>query len=626
MIRRLRRCLLLCLLVPDDVARILSLVPLDSYISRFITLKKKGRNYLGLCPFHHEKTPSFTVSPEKGIFKCFGCGKGGNLFTFVQEYEGLDFYGALKLVAEQTGVQLNYRHSGRSRNLKNEKDNLQSVAEWVGGMYRTQITNEAPQAYLSKRKIKPKIQKIFSLGFAPPRYQFLESNLQKKFASKEYDENLIKLNKLGLIVKDTRGDGDSFNQFHGRLIFPIHSEQGHLIGFGGRSLADKSNVAKYINSTDSKLFHKKHSLYNLHRAKDAMRENNMVVLVEGYFDVIGLYQKDIKNVVAPLGTAFTNEQAKLIRRFTNHIVIFFDSDNAGKEAAFKALLVAQKNKIQVKVVQYFENLTDPFDISIEKDEIDILGIIDSAQDEVAFVLWYYFFNKYSIADMEEKKKAIAVFFSYLQENILQLWEQLEFLKKAAYNLEVSYEVLAYDFKKFLKGSQEIRLFPNKPQVKQTNPEPKIPKNEKDILAVLLYSPENWSNELLLEQINWTTQEMYLLFSYFQDRLKIGELWEWNKIGEIVLDLPKELSPLLAEVIMEFDQVLENTPEDKDYSSALKKMILQKKVSEIDSAMKNIQKQMNLETQAEDPSFDELAETFQSLIANKKKVTEAIRQS
>ena len=610
----------------DDVARILSLIPLESYISRFVSLKQKGRNFLGLCPFHHEKTPSFTVSPEKGIFKCFGCGKGGNLFTFVQEYESLDFYEALKLLAEQTGVSFNDRQSRHSRGLKEEKDDLQAVAEWVSQIYRAQITNEVPQGYLNKRKIKPKIQKKFSLGFAPAQYKFLESRLQKDFSSKEYDENFNKLHKLGFIVKTTHDDGGSFNQFHGRLIFPIHSEQGNTIGFGGRLVVDKPNVAKYINSTDSKLFHKKNSLYNLHRAKNSIRENNMVVLVEGYFDVIGLYQKDIKNVVAPLGTSFTNEQAKLVRRFTNNIVIFFDADNAGKEAAFKALLISQKNKIQAKVVQYYDTATDPFDISVEKDEIDILGMIDSAQDAICFVLWYYFFHKYTIANLEEKKKAISDFFLYLKENILQLWEQLEFLKKAASTLEIVYEVLEYDFKKFLKGSQTIRLFPHQSQRKLTNPEPKIPKNEKDILAILLYSPENWSNKLLLEQINWTTQEMHLLFSYFHDRLTIGELWEWDKIGETILDLPKELSPLLSEVVMEFDQVLENTSEEKDYTSALKKMIFQKKVSEIDSEMQKIQKQMNLEPQAEEQIFNELAETFQGLIEDKKKATNAIRQN
>ncbi len=613
----------------NDAARILPLLPIEGYISRFVSLKKRGRNFLGLCPFHHEKTPSFTVSPEKGIFKCFGCGKGGNLFNFVQEYERLNFYEALKLLANQAGIKLKPQAGKYSQIKKEENDDLENLAEWVNQTYYAQIETEIPQSYLKKRKIKSKIQKIFSIGFAPSQYRFLETNLQKSFQPKEQENYLQKLYQLGLIIKDTRDGGNSYNQFHGRLIFPIHNEQGKTIAMGGRTLEDKPHTAKYINSTDSKLFHKKNSLYNIHRAKSSIRENNMAILVEGYFDVIGLYQKDIKNVVAPLGTAFTNEQAKILRRFTNNIVIFFDSDNAGKEATFKTLIVAQKNNIQVKVVQHFDNLKDPFEISIEKDEIDILAMIDSAKNQVSFILWYYFFHKYTISNLEDKKKAISDFFLYLKENIDQLWEQLDFIKQASLTLEITHEVLQYDFKRFLKASHNIQLSPIKDKRKSDNFKSttlKIPRIEKDILAILLHSPKYWSNKLLLEHINWTTQEIHLLFSYFHDRLKIGKTWEWNMLNQIILDLPKELSSLLSTIIIEFDQVLENTPEKKDYTSTLKKMILQKKRNEIEIKIGELQKKLSLNNEFVNKDMNELTLQFQNLIEEKKKTTDAIHHS
>ena len=622
----------------DDVSRILSSLPIEGYISRYVSLKKKGRNFWGLCPFHSEKTPSFSVSPEKGIFKCFGCGKGGNLFSFVQEYERVGFPDALKLLAEQAGIKLSRYQKKSSEREEKKKNDLSDLLEWARKTYQAQIDDPVPQAYLKQRKIKPEMQEVFHLGFAPAKYQFLETSLSRKQGQPEEREKALKgLYELGLVSSSAHNEGTSYNRFRERLIFPIHDDSGKTVGFGGRTLAEATNSAKYINSTDSRLFHKKQSLYNIHRAKNPIRENNMVILVEGYFDVIGLYQKDIKNVVAPLGTSFTNEQAKLIKRFTDRMTIFFDPDPAGKEAALKTLIAARKNKIQAKVVHSLERSKDPFDISIEKDEIDILTMIDSAKDEMSFVLWYYFFHKNSIDDFEEKKQAILDLFLYLQENVEQVWEQLDFIKKASSIVGVPDQTLQYDFKKFLKGRPNAFSSSQGANSQALSPgldggeggrKTKTRKIEKDILAILLRFPEHWSDDFLSDEIKWSTEEMHLLFGFFRDRSKAGEVWQWSDLsGEVITmlsELSKELSSLLAGIIMEFDQVLENEGERKDYSSYLKKMILQKEIGEIDSQIEKVQRQLGLSDHLENKDPDELTMEFQTLIQKKKKFTDAFR--
>ena len=468
----------------------------------------------------------------------------------------LVFSEALKLLAEQAGIALSHYH--KKNNAKGEFDLLYALNEWVQKTYSSQLNQEETQNYLKNRDIQPKTQKEFSLGFAASKFRFLEFSLENDSSLPDKKKALQNLHDLGLIVKNTRGEDSSYNRFRNRLIFPIHDEMGKVIGFGGRIIEDKADTAKYVNSPESKLFHKKRSLYSLHRAKASIRENNLAVLVEGYFDVIGLYQKGVRNAVAPLGTSFTQEQAKLIKRFSDHLVIFFDSDSAGCEAAMKALITAKKLKIHTKVVHSPDQNQDPYDIAKEKDEIDLLAMIDSAKDEMSFVLWYYFSHKHSLNDLEDKKTAISDFFSYVKENVEQLWEQLEFMDGASPILGISPQTLQYDFKKDLKNSLKNHTRTLSPvnqmgrRGKQAQSAAtgmkKIPTVEKDILAVLLYFPDYWEKEFLLDQVNWSSREMYLLFGFFRDRLKSGEIWKWENLNEVISLLPQELAAVLSEII------------------------------------------------------------------------------
>ena len=623
----------------EDIHNILSSVPIDTYISRFISLKRKGKNLWGLCPFHNEKTPSFSVAPDKGIFKCFGCGKGGNVLTFVQEYERISFPEALKLLAEQAGITLT-RYAKKSAS-KEKYELLYKVNAWVENLYINQINDPKIQGYLQKRDIDIKMQKEFNLGFSTSKYRFLEVHLENENSSEDFKDKekiLNSLYELGLVVKgaqNTHRETSSYNRFRERLIFPINNEKGKTIGFGGRIIEEKQDTAKYVNSPESKLFHKKRSLYNIHRAKSSIRENKLAILVEGYFDVVGLYQKNIHNVIAPLGTAFTEEQASLIKRFTDNLVIFFDNDNAGYEAAMKALIVAKNKKIITRIVLYEESSKDPFDLSLEKDQIELLTLIDSAREEPDFVLWYYFSYKYpkeSLKNLEEKKTAILDFFSYLKENVEHLFEQLEFIKLASIFLDISTETLEHDFKKYLEKSEGYLTRPQTNQQLKNPITKKTSKIEKDILALLLYFPDYWENEFLLDQVKWSGEDIYLLFSFFRDRLKSGEIWKWENLCEVISLIPNNLAALLSEIIFEFDHVIANQKEEKDYSLSLKKMILQNKLNEIEEQITEVKKRLSSQERSQEQfkekegeSLDELTIEFQTLILEKKKVVNAFRK-
>ena len=611
----------------DDIPRIISSISIESYISRFVSLKQRGRNFWGLCPFHSEKTPSFSVSPERGIFKCFGCDKGGNVISFVQQYENISFKEALTLLADRAGISLSSKGKKETPQ-KKHKEFLLDVNDWVCKLYSEEVSRPEVKKYFDQRRISLDVQNHFSLGYAPGNFRFLENAVQKNIPDNKKESFLNALNTLGLITQSSYSDSGSYNQFKGRLIFPIYNISGKCIGFGGRILGESHKTAKYVNSTESELFQKKHCLYHLNHAKEAIRKNNQSILVEGYFDVIGLYQKSIYNAVAPLGTSFTKEQARLLKRYSDHLIIFFDSDSAGIEAAFRALKTAKSEKIKTKIVSLVgasseagEN-QDPFDISLEKDQIDILSILDSSKNELQFILWYFFFHKNNINNMEDKKTAILHFFSYVQDYHEHLWEKLEFIEKSSEILQVSPDVLKHDFKQFMKDQSSFVAY-RKYDTKKESEKKSIFRIEKDVLAILLKFPELWENERLLDEMSWSSEEMYLLFYFFNDRLKTGEMWDWDHLNEVISILPENLSALLSGIILEFEPVLEQQKEEKNYSSDLKKMILQCKLHEIENRLQVVQDRLNVDEKFENKDSESLTMEFRDLIEEKKKIKNAM---
>ena len=323
-------------------------------IGEYVQLKKQGKNYFGLCPFHGEKTPSFSVTQEKQIFHCFGCQKGGNVVTFLMEMENFSFYEALKHLADRAGVQLPEQEYRKESSLSGENQSILSAYEWLTKLYHHLLKftkdGKAGYNYFKERGINEEAVDAFQLGFAPNVKDFTAEFLEKKGF---HQQLLIKAGLLSL-----QDDHSVTDRFRGRVIFPIRNHLGKTIGFGGRAIMEQE--PKYLNSSESELFQKGKLLYNFDLAKRHIRKQNEVILFEGYMDVISAYQAGFKNVIATMGTALTENQAKLLRRYVDTVILCYDSDNAGLEGTYKAAELLRKTGCQVKVTN-MENGMDPDD-------------------------------------------------------------------------------------------------------------------------------------------------------------------------------------------------------------------------------------------------------------------------
>jgi DNA primase len=314
-------------------------------ISGYVQLRKRGKNYIGLCPFHQEKTPSFTVSDEKQIFHCFGCHAGGNIFKFLMEYKSISFVEAVQEVAESVGITINVeeeKYSSDNSELEELYEiNVIAAKYFSNNLLNKEVINIAGR-YLEERNIKLQSQKIFGLGYAPSGWD----NFVKYATEQKLDLEKVKM--LGLI--DSKDNGQYYDKFRNRIIFPIFSSNGRVIAFGGRVFQGEDNVAKYLNSPESTIYLKRKSLYGLFHSKEEIRKQNKAILVEGYMDVIALYQHGIKNVIASSGTSLTDDQVRLLSRYTKNIVVIFDADTAGKKAALRSIEILLKQDFEVTVL------------------------------------------------------------------------------------------------------------------------------------------------------------------------------------------------------------------------------------------------------------------------------------
>jgi len=344
----------------DDVNEVKSKIDITDVIKDYVTLHRKGRAYWGLCPFHNEKTPSFCVSQERQTYHCFGCGKGGDVFTFLMEIERLNFKEALEKLAEKAGVRL---HSlAAERNTRGARRtygdiNLQALDFFIKSLEGS--AGEAGRAYLARRGIAPGVSKRFELGWAPSSWDSLLNYLIKCGFSKN------QIVESGLV---SQGESGLYDRFRGRVMFPIYSITDKLIGFGGRIIG--GDGAKYLNSPESALFSKRDNLYLLNKAKVSIRDKGCAILVEGYMDAIRAHMFGFTNTIASLGTALTESQAALIKRTAGLCYICYDSDEAGQEAALRGMYVLQRHGVAVKVVRLTSG-KDPDEILLQENGPDI---------------------------------------------------------------------------------------------------------------------------------------------------------------------------------------------------------------------------------------------------------------
>ncbi len=317
-------------------------------IGAVVPLRRAGANFLALCPFHKEKTPSFNVNPQRQVFYCFGCHKGGNVFTFLREYENLDFPEAVRRLAERAKIPLAYE-TGAEPQLRSLKEKLLEIHAQITLRWQNALANEASgevaRDYLDRRGVSAEAVQLFRLGYAPD----LWDDTVNWARSKDYD--LATVEKAGLILRK-EGSDHFYDRFRGRLMFPIADEQGRVIGFSGRILSGDEKTAKYVNSPETLIFTKSKVFFGLDKSKRALLEAGSAVICEGQLDLIACFMAGIQNVVAPQGTAFTADHARILKRYVQEVVLCFDSDQAGQNAAVRSLdhLLASELAVRVAVV------------------------------------------------------------------------------------------------------------------------------------------------------------------------------------------------------------------------------------------------------------------------------------
>ena len=334
----------------ETVDRIYAAANIVDIIGDYVTLKRKGVNYTACCPFHNEKTPSFIVSPAKGLFKCFGCGKGGNAVTFLMEQEGISYPEALKMVAKRYGIEVHEKELTEEEVRRNDdRESMFALNGWAAEYFANYLHNETEgrsvgmSYFRQKRGMTDAIIRKFGLGFCPAR----GDRMSKDALAAGYKREFLLSTGLSL---ERESDGSLYDRFRDRVIFPVHNISGRVVAFGGRTLRTDKQVAKYQNSPESEIYSKKRELYGLYFAKKAIQQQNFAIMVEGYTDVISMHQAGVENVVSSSGTSLTTDQIRLLGRFTKNITVIYDGDSAGIHASLRGIDMILREGMNVRVV------------------------------------------------------------------------------------------------------------------------------------------------------------------------------------------------------------------------------------------------------------------------------------
>lgn len=426
----------------DEVSQIREKTDIVAFISEFVALKKAGRNFKAPCPFHTEKSPSFVVSPERQIWHCFGCGKGGDIYTFLMEYERLEFPEALRLLAKRAGIELTSRE--RNSGLASQKERLYQINSMTKEYYHYVLTKHSAGKraleYLKNRGVSNKVIETFMLGFSPSGNALTHYLINKKKYTKE---DLI---AAGVAFQ---GNRDVVDFFRGRLMFPLIDHRDNVVGFAGRILENDDSTSKYINTRETLIYHKGEHFFGINVTKDAVRRSNQAIIVEGEFDVISCFENGVANVVAVKGTALTESQVNLLGRFAQKITFCFDGDKAGQEAIKRSLTVVEKKGLTPTVIE-IPGGKDP-DEALQKEP----GLFKKAVHEDSSIYDYLFAKKLESVDLESAtgKKQFADQMLPIIANIKNEIIKEHYIKKVSTVLDTSYESIVRELGKIQQPRQ-----------------------------------------------------------------------------------------------------------------------------------------------------------------------------
>ena len=425
-------------------------------VSGYVRLRKTGKNYVGLCPFHSEKTGSFTVSPDKQLFHCFGCGEGGNVFSFIMKIESLSFIEAAEELGGKIGIAVE-KPSAASVASKLSKEKSYDAVLLAAKFYRKCYAEDAGKAareYVEQRGISEETAKIFGLGFAPEGWD----NLFKHLIARGVDPKVIE--QAGLTLPREEKDG-FYDRFRNRLMFPVFDARGRVVAFSGRAV--KNEEPKYLNSPDTPVYHKGETVFGLSLTKDAIKEEKLAVLVEGNVDVVSVYQAGIKNVAAPLGTALTPLQCKLLARFADTIVLAFDADAAGEAATERSIEILRDQGLKVKIAE-IKGAKDPDELIRKEGASAFSAAIDSALPALEFKIKRTL-SRHNLSEIEARSRALSEIAGLLSRE-KDAFVQNEYAKLAALPLKVEAETILAAVKRqsyYQRGGEKnLRRMTEKP--------------------------------------------------------------------------------------------------------------------------------------------------------------------
>jgi len=455
------------------IERIIDAADISDVVSDFVTLRKRGVNQLGLCPFHNEKTPSFTVSSAKGIFKCFGCGKGGNSVNFIMEHENLTYPEALKWLARKYNIEIvEKEETEEQKQQKDDRESMMIVSSYAQKFFTRYLWDENEGrtiglSYFRERSFRDDILKKFEVGFAPDGKTPFTEAAQKEGYKIDF------LEKTGLTIKREDWMRD---RFAGRIMFPIHNIAGRVIAFGGRILKEDKKIAKYLNSPESDIYHKSRVLYGIFQAKREISKTEKCYLVEGYTDVLSMHQAGIENVVASSGTALTPDQIRLIKRFTPNITIIYDGDAAGIKASLRGIDLVLEEGMNVKVLLLPQG-EDPDSFAKKMGAADYLKYIE--ENEADFI---QFKTRLLLKDTENDPIKKARLISDVIHSVSVIPDAITrsvYIKECSKLLGVNEEVLYTEVRKQKgKQSEEFRKKEFKEKAKKVAAKPEPPKEVK----------------------------------------------------------------------------------------------------------------------------------------------------
>ncbi|MHC1706445.1 MAG: DNA primase [Bacteroidales bacterium] len=541
---------------PETIQNILDAARIEEVVGEFVNLRKRGVNLIGLCPFHNEKTPSFTVSPAKNLFKCFGCGKGGNTLTFIMEHERLAYAEALRYLAARYNIEIEEREqTPEQKEIQNEKESLMAVTAFATQHFAESLLNsEQGKAigltYFKERGFHTDIIQKFQLGYCPDEWD----NLTKAALSKGFQ--LQYLEKSGLTIVQ---DNKRYDRFHSRVIFPVHSLSGRVIAFGGRVIGQNASKAKYVNSPESEIYHKGSTLYGIYFARNAILAKNECFLVEGYTDVISLHQAGFENVVASSGTSLTSEQIKLIKRFTSNITILYDGDEAGIKASFRGIDMILEEGLQVKIV-LFPDKEDPDSFVRKNRQADVEDFLQNQAKN--FIL---FKTRLLLKEAQDDPIKRSQLVREIVQSVSLIPDQISrniYIKECSAIMNIQEQALLNELNKILRKNFSRKLQESYPGSTDDIPDtPIIPEPQ---LKVDFSESEYQEKDIIRLLLNYGREE--ILMHDVMDELVTFQV----RVGEfIVMDLKKDAltfsNPLYQRIFDEFSfQLKENLIPDEKY--------------------------------------------------------------